>query len=143
MIVPRATARRGMTLIEVMLAFAILTVGLVSIFAIINSGMKSHQRAIQETQATMALSSILADMRAEFAHGKQPYNRPEFVPCDDYPNFRYKTTILALEPRRNGVTQAAAAREFFVRVEVRWAERGDDKSLATQTIMWLSEGPHP
>ncbi len=132
---------KGMTLIEVMLAFAILTAGLLSIFAMLQTGLKSHQRAIQETEAAFAAASILAELRSEFACGRVPsFGKNDYRRCEDYPGYQYTAQIVPMQPKRlepewRELMRTAGELEYFVRVEVRWAERGDKKSLNIQTIM--------
>ena len=46
-----ARQQRGMTLIEVMISFAILVTGLINIFAILHAGFRSHKRAVNETES--------------------------------------------------------------------------------------------
>jgi type II secretory pathway pseudopilin PulG len=141
MIAPRGhnLRRRGMTLIEVMISFAILVAGLVSIFAILNAGFRTHNRAIRETEASILAESMLADMRAEFAHGKIPRgDHGSFHENPDYPGYRVCRSIISLEPSRKGADPRYGDREYFVRVEVRWADQGDDKSISVDTVMYCN-----
>jgi len=135
---PRAA--RGMTLIEVMISFAILVVGLVSIFAILNAGFRSHKRAVNETEASILADSLLSEMRSEFAHGTVPTSdRPgSFHENADFPLYKYSRQIVALEPARKGVNQVMADRSYFTRVEVRWSDQGDDKSISVDTVMFCN-----
>ncbi len=130
---------RGMTLIEVMISFAILVTGLVSIFAILNAGYRSHNRAVRETEASMVAESMLADTRAEFAHGKVPgHDRGQFRESTDFPGYRLCRSVVPLSPGRKGANQPFSDREYFVRVEVRWADQGDDKSISVDTVMYCN-----
>lgn len=136
---PARQGSRGMTLIEVMLSFAILITGLVSIFAILNAGFRTHKRAINETEASILADSILSDMRAEFSHGRIPNNdHGNFHESADYPAYRYSRTVISLEPSRRAAGQRSADREYFVRVDVRWSEQGDDKSIGVDTVMFCN-----
>ena len=139
---PRRMLRRparGMTLIEVMLSFAILITGLVSIFAILNAGFRTHNRAIRETEASMMAESLLAEMRAEFSKGKIPRSdHGSFHQSTDNPTYRVCRSVVSLEPSRKGMDTRYGDREYFVRVEVRWADQGDDKSIAVDTVMYCN-----
>jgi len=131
---------RGMTLVEVMISFAILIAGLVSIFSILNAGFRSHKRAVNETEASFVAESVLAETRAQFARGEVP--RPEtkgvFVEHPDYPTYQYNRQIVSLEANRKGAVQAFVDREYFVRVEVRWLSEGDNKSISVDTVMFCN-----
>ncbi|HYF51124.1 MAG TPA: hypothetical protein VEJ63_17045 [Planctomycetota bacterium] len=127
-----------MTLIEVMLAIAILITGLIAIFALLNSGLQSHRRAINETEASMIASSAIAEIRSELMHGGLlPRSDPKktFNPCPDFPDYQINRQIIELDKPR-GVKDVGAGREYFVRVEVRWSERGDNKSIVMQTVVF-------
>lgn len=129
-----------MTLVEVMMAFAILVVGLVGIFAILNAGFRAHKRAIKETESSLVASSVASELRDEFSHGKVPPSDVENAWHDspDYPRYQYRKIVIPLEPARAGLDQRAANREFFVRVIVRWSEAGENKSISVDTIMYCN-----
>lgn len=132
---------RGMTLIEVLISFAILLTGMVSIFAVLNAGFASHKRAINETEASIAAESLLDSMRADFAVGSVPSSdlKTSFREYPDDPRFTYNRLVLPLAPARRGVIGGAADKEYFVRVTVRWMEKGDDKQVSCDTIMFRGE----
>lgn len=132
---------RGMTLIEIMVAFAILVVGLVSIFAMLNAALRSHKRAMNETEAAIVAESVIADLRAEFQRGRivRSDGKGMFEPSVDFPDYTVRKTIVPLEPARKGVAGAGGDREFFVRVEVRWSSQGDNKSINVDSILFCNE----
>jgi type II secretory pathway pseudopilin PulG len=136
---PKRRAPRGMTLIEVMISFAILITGLVSVFAILNAGFRTHKRAINETDASILADSILADMRSEFSRGHIPrHDNKNFSESVDYPGYYYCRTVLPIDPSRKGSDPRAGDREYFVHVDIRWSEQGDDKSIGVDTIMFCN-----
>jgi prepilin-type N-terminal cleavage/methylation domain-containing protein len=131
---------RGMTLVEVLMAMAILVTGLVAVFALLNTGFNSHKRAIQETEAAMVAASELDELRAKFSRGILPESdaKGAFRPCADFPNHSVNRRIFPLNTAQN---TGAADTEYFVRLEVRWKQRGDDKSTRVDTIMFLNRKP--
>ena len=131
---------RGMTLVEVMMAFAILITGLVGIFAILHAGLRSHKRAVNETEASILAASLMSELRADFSRARRPPSdsATTWHQSADYPEYKYRTVIVPLEQARAGIDARAADREYFVRVEVRWAERGDNKSVSFDTIMYCN-----
>jgi len=137
----RSRSQRGMTLIEIMVAFGILVVGLVSIFAMLNAAMRSHKRAMNETEAAIVAESVLADLRAEFQRGRivRSDGKGLFDTSPDFPDYAVRKTIIPLEPARKGVAGAGGDREFFVRVEVRWSSEGDNKSVHVDSVLFCNE----
>ena len=135
-----ARPARGMTLIEVMMAFAILVTGLVSVFALLSAGMRTHKRAINETEAGLLAASLLDETRADFFNGKDVSTdvKDNFTESKDSPGYQYNRKIVSLEPARTGAIYDSANREFYVRVEVRWSEQGENKSVAVDTIMFCN-----
>lgn len=129
-----------MTLVEVMMAFAILVAGLVGIFAVLHAGFRSHRRAINETEAAILASSVMSELRAEFFRGQAPASDPPgtWRSSADYPNYRYRKVIILLETARKDLDPLAADREYFVRIEVRWAQEGENKSISVDTVMYCN-----
>jgi type II secretory pathway pseudopilin PulG len=137
----RRNSFRGMTLIEVLISFAILLTGMVSIFAVLNAGFANHKRAINETEASVAAESVLDSMRAEFSSGGLPTSdlNGSYREYPDDDRFTFNRLVIPLVPARRGVMQSASDREYFVRVSVRWMEKGDDKVVSCDTIMFRAE----
>jgi len=126
-----------MTLVELLIAFAILMSGLVCIFALLMAGAASHRRAIKETEATMIASSILADMRGELAVGVIPASDGlTYQEVKDHEGYKSNCVIFPID-RRKGDN-----REFFVRLRIRWSEKGDNQFIEFNTVM-LAGGEKP
>ena len=134
-----------MTLIELLVAFAILIGGLVCIFALLLSGAASHGGAIKETEATLIAGSELADLRAEFSRGTVPHSDGQlFKDMDDHPGFQINRVVFAIDPAQHGeAVLASTAREFFVRVKVRWSEKGENQALEFKTVMFRPSANGP
>ena len=139
-IASRHRRARGMTLVEVMISFAILIAGLVGIIAMLNAGYRSHRRAIAETESSLVGDSVISDLRAEYSRGGTPPGDGAgiFQAHPDYPGYSFNRQIVPLE-KRKGSDSRDYNREFFIRVEVRWAEQGDNKSVSFDTIMFSSD----
>lgn len=132
---PKSFKRQsGMTLIELLMSFAILIGGLVCVFALLLAGTGAHKRAMKETEAGLIAASILADLRSEFARGdKIPAGEPnqKFITLEnEYPHCRLNRAIIPLE------TRSGLPREYYVRVRVAWTEKGDDKYVEYNTVMF-------
>lgn len=119
-----------MTLIELLIAFAILMTGLVCIFAMILAGTSSHRRAIKETEATMIASSAMADLRADLSKGIIPSSDgTTYTDVTESPGYACNRVIFPIDPRKGD------EREFFVRVRVRWSEKGENQFVEFNTLM--------
>ena len=84
----RAFSRRarGMTLVEVMAAAAILFFGMVAIVALFTTAARTHAQAVNETRATLAATSILSEARGLFARGLVPAETPKKA-IPEHPDF--------------------------------------------------------
>ena len=81
-----AKAQRGVALIEVLIAFLILSVGLVGFSALQVRAVKATQSSLQRNDAAMLANFILESMRANKAAAIDlalPYNltTPDSSPC--------------------------------------------------------------
>ncbi|MEI6231586.1 MAG: prepilin-type N-terminal cleavage/methylation domain-containing protein [Planctomycetota bacterium] len=126
------TARpaRGMTLIELLISIGILMGGMVCIFAFLLSGTSSHRRAIKETEATMIAASAMADLRGDFAAGTIPRSDgTTYMEVKNKPGYTLNRVILCVDPIK------AEKREFFVRIRVRWSEKGDNQFIEFSSVM--------
>ena len=72
--------------------------------------MRSHRRAIAETEGSVAASSIMSELRAEFFHGRVPASdaKGAWHKVPDYPGYDYRKAIVPLEAARKGLDPAAA-----------------------------------
>ncbi len=58
--------RRGFTVLEVIMAFALLLVGLVSVYALFARGLVSHKRAVDYTVAAQLAASVFDDISLNY-----------------------------------------------------------------------------
>ena len=65
----RARARRAFTLIEVLIAFAILAIGMVGVMAAFASAIDLHKRGVDQTSAAMLADTILETKQAQALEG--------------------------------------------------------------------------
>lgn len=130
--------RAGMTLIEVLLAIAILITGLVAVFAMLLTSADAQRRAKIEVEAAAVASSVLADLRGEFFNGHEVRSDPAdtYLDSPDMPGYQYNRLIVPMDPPRRNAPAGAANREYSVRLKVRWMQQGENKFLAVETIMF-------
>ncbi len=140
-------SQSGMTLIEVLIASAILVFGMVGIIAMFTAAARTHKRAVDETEASMVGSSVLAELRGLFSKGvipnptkvppkKKDFDLDDFPAHKDFPRYHYAVRIKDLNPTRKLKDKAVFGKEYYVEVEVFWSSRGDNKSVKFQTVMF-------
>ena len=62
----RSHARRGFTVLEILIAFTILLVGCVSVYALFGRGLISHKRAVDNTNASVLAGAVFDDISANY-----------------------------------------------------------------------------
>lgn len=123
------TARAGFTLIEVLIAVAILSLGMMGVLAVFAAATESHRRAVDGAEAAMIATSLAAEARARF---REPGC---LVPVTDAavpqrPRYRYDIEYIPLD---------ADGDEVLMQIRVRWAERGRSAGLAFQTVLFRKQ----
>jgi Tfp pilus assembly protein PilV len=138
----RPRGGRGMTLVEVMMATAVLVFGMVAILAIILTAQRAHQRAVNETNAVLVANSVLSEWRASMDRGNPPTPTPpnstyaQLPIHKDYPDYRYAVSAKEINAQRRPANAPALGQEYLVEVTVYWAQRGEQRSMSFQTVMF-------
>jgi len=132
-----------MTLLEVLIATAILVFGVVAVIGVIMSAQRTHQRAIDETVAVQVAQSILAEWRLLMDKAANlPVSADPKTPFDelkrhaDYPDYRYAVKYTEISPpdkKKGG--DLPLGREFMVEVHVFWMRQGGPRSVVFHTVM--------
>ena len=136
-----ARAQRGYTLLEVLVAFTLLAIGLGLLLAILSGGVRSVARSSQSTQATLYAESLLdtlgADRRLQpgrtqgmFEQGRYrwtldiaPYKQPLPTPARGDP--------YAAGPNVQNLVDNVMLR---VVLQMQWGTRGPDQTLRVETL---------
>jgi prepilin-type N-terminal cleavage/methylation domain-containing protein len=122
----RASRRRsGFTLLEVVLALIILSIGIVSIFSLFGVAAASHSRAMDHDRAARMAMMVMVDVRQSFDE-----QTPENIAGAKHPSFpgsyTYDVEHTALDADGN---------EFLVVVTVKWNRGGRGFSEKFETVM--------
>ncbi|MCC6574640.1 MAG: prepilin-type N-terminal cleavage/methylation domain-containing protein [Planctomycetes bacterium] len=151
----RNASRRGFTVLEVILAFAILLVGLVSIYALFARGLVSHKRAVDYTIAGQLAASVFEDISANYQiyyYDMDLNGRPDlsedrnFNGVDDwfepdqsgqlpYPIPRhegYRFKIEYVHPADKDMRQS-----IFVTLRVYWLNAGEQRSEVFERAVYV------
>lgn len=147
----------GTSLLEVLIAVVVLSVGLLGLAGLQVAGLRVNQGAMQRSQATMLAYDVLDRMRSDRTAalaGKYDVGSASPVPSSDLAksgNLSLKQWGLSLSRalvgaegricRTNNPTSMACvgAGEYFI-VEIRWIDDNDRKADATkQTISVMGQ----
>ncbi len=125
--VPRR--RRGaFTLLEVLIALAILVLAVATILPLFAIGTTSHKRGIDQTKVSLIAPHILAKIQDRlYDPNPQPITNQEYV--DLGRSYRYDATFSPLD---SGDPFRSA---FIVKVTVRWMETGKERKENFETIL--------
>ena len=104
----------GFTLVEVLVALFIFTVGIIGVMALFYGAARTGQMAKEETESALVGSSVIADLRSQLEGGAKLADQPE-RPHRDFHKYKYTVSVIALDEE---------SREFYVEVLVRWQARG-------------------
>lgn len=146
-------ARRGFTLIEILMALSILLLGVVGVYAIFAVGLVNHKRAVDNTTAAVMAGSIFDDIAANYDtyyFDRNRNGRPDlsedlnangvddwFEP-DGTGRFRYPI------PRRRGYRYEIryergidVPQELFVTVKIFWEAQGSERAESFHRTVFI------
>ena len=63
---------KGMSLVEILMAMAILTVGATSLIALFASASSTHKRAVDRTHAALVAEEVFSEVQARYFVGTKP-----------------------------------------------------------------------
>ncbi|MCP4650013.1 MAG: type II secretion system protein [PVC group bacterium] len=89
--------QRGYTLIEIIIAIAVLGIGLISVMAYLPVALESSRKAADINKAVMVAQGVMAQVRAasytNITGADAEDTAGAYLPCSDYPGFAYKITV--------------------------------------------------
>lgn len=122
----------GFSLIEVVVALAILALGMTSAIALFAAATAAHRTAIHQSQAADLAEWALADIESALLLGADPSelvnNPPTEAIARDWPGYRLEVSIVP-------AAGEAGEDEALVGVGVLWSTRGRDERLEFQQIV--------
>ena len=121
-------ARRGFTLVEVLVAFAIVGLSLAVIARIFSTGVQSSRAADAATVATLLAESSLASIGIE-----TPLREGEDSGALDG-GFRWRSTVQRFESDTAEGIAPADVRLYEVSVTVSWNESESERSVSLSTL---------
>jgi general secretion pathway protein I len=136
-----AHAQRGYTLLEVMVAFALLAIGLGLLLAILSGGVRSVARSSQSTQATLYAESLLdtlgVDRRLQPGRSQGAFENGRYRWTLDIAPFKPPVPTPARgDPYSTAPAVLSFADNVMYRVvlQMQWGARGSDSHEPEQTL---------
>ncbi len=140
---------RGMTLVEVLVALLVLSIGLLGIAALQTTGLRSTQTAGARSQAVMLSYDIIDRMRANrqeaIAGTYDTTVAEDFADPDDVPPgtpgedlVAWKTRLDAALPQGRGAVARDAADPATVTVTVEWLDRDENRADGAQLLQFAT-----
>ena len=118
--------RGGFTLIEVLVAFAILTLSLTALFQIFSAGIRNVTTAEDYTTAV-----LLAESKLDSVGRKAPLSEGEEM--GQWQNgFRWRLTIRRYEG--TPIPDGLPVRPFVIAVTVSWGEHDEKRTISLETL---------
>jgi len=115
----------GFTLVELLVAVFIFSVGIVGVLALFVSAAHSSRIATEETEAAFAANCIVSELRSEVEAGRKITNVIN-ARHPDFPKFRYSVEVVALD---------SSGREFYVEITLTVKRRSKAYDEKFRTII--------
>jgi len=115
----------GFSLLEVLIAMLILSVGSASLLSLFAAAASTHRKAVDRTHAALVAERVLAEVRHLYVPGRQPQAIIEELAKrlpEEIDGYRHETR--AFHPRGDAWSEA----ELFAMVTVRWRESGLERA---------------
>lgn len=142
----RGHSTRGFSLLEVLVALMILSVGAASVLALFGAAASTHRRSLDRTHAGLVAERILAEIQGRYTVDKSVGELREEL-ARELPSFYgdYAWEAYLFQPARQrgeGRREAEEAersdwqeQELFARVFVRWKQSGHSRAESFYTIL--------
>ena len=144
-ILRRPSRREGFSLLEVLIAMVILTVGATSLIALFAAASRTHKRAIDRTRAALVAEGLFADVQARYHVGvdlKDLLKQIETIRPEQIDGYYWEIRLHqpGLEGSRRGDDFGEAAEsweesELVVRIAIRWGQGAQAREEVYSTVL--------
>ena len=141
---PGRTIRgRGFSLIEILIAMAVLVIGMVGVLAVFSSAVGLHKRGVDQTSAALLAETILEGAQAFALEGQtadqistRGGGRYVFRTSENYPGYQYKMICTELGEREYKLVVEVRLRPQKERRETPSSDtEQSDESVRFETIL--------
>jgi prepilin-type N-terminal cleavage/methylation domain-containing protein len=119
----------GFTLMEMLVALGILTVGMVSILGLFAFALGIHKEAVDRIHASSAAERIagelFADLKTQWSEEGLPLSSLLEAEVPDHPGYTYKVDFIDVDE---------AGREAIAKITISWGGRGARRSVEYPTV---------
>lgn len=115
--------KNGFTLLEILMAVIIFTIGITSLLPLFMAGATSQKRGADQTTISIITERIVAEIQANLTTTNPPGIRDAKVL--DYPSYSYDAAFQSVQ---NGDA-------FMVNITVKWREKGIVRSEQFSTLL--------
>ena len=130
-------ARRGLSLIEVVLALAILAVGLTSVLALFSFGAGVASNANLQAEAASSLDFIVADLEERLFLQDENGRWLEPRPIENAPVPGNERLSYSAKPERDPRGELGPGRPVLYRVDIQisWRSQGVDRAVEVSVLL--------
>lgn len=149
--------QRGFTLLEILMAFTVLLLGVVGVYAVFSVGLISHKRAVDNTTSATLAGSLFDDISANYDVWYYDRNRNGVPDLSEDRNSNNMDDWFELQsggrprypiPYALGYTykiryerSPTIDQELFVTIQVFWRQQGEAKAATFQRSIFLKRLP--
>ena len=124
--------RSGFSLIEVLIAMLVLSVGAASLLSLFAAAASTHRRAVDRTHAALVAERVLSAVRVRYTKGSTADEVLERLKKELPENLGgYHYDVQLIHPEGKDWKES----ELFARVTVRWRQSGAERAENFQTIL--------
>ena len=116
--------RDGFSLLEILVAIIIFTIGLTSLLPLFTAGATSQKRSVDQTMISITAEQAVAEIQANLTT-TTPRDIKD-AKITDYPNYSYDATFQPLNKE---------ATAFTVDITIKWPEKGKTRSEPFSTVL--------
>lgn len=147
---PSAAGRTsGFSLIEVLVAMFVLSIGAASVLSFFAAAASTHKRSVDRTHAALVAERVFSEVQGRYLVGKTAEDLTEEIE-KELPEFwgSYRAEVFCFHPasgqgrRKLGAENPDAEdavewqeQELFVRVIIRWRQKVNSRSETFHTLM--------
>ncbi len=124
--------KKGFSLLEVIVAMAILTLGITAAISLFTAATAAHKRAIDRTHATMIAEHVFADVESALERGLSPEQVQTEPPLEEvrknWPGYEVQILFYTVDTPN-------AADEILLEVRIYWRYRGETREQVFQQLI--------